>query len=143
MARAFGNADFLVYGETAVTIDSKEKVGLVAIHPHTGTGVVAEFKRLTTDQKIRSATKDVVKLARFRLSTKLLNRRLKIRRWYGMIAAITWTKDYAAWWTSEDAEHEHLDSLWTSLQRNSAKGDAHWDVFPLSNDPAVQTLNTG
>lgn len=88
MARAFGNADFLVYGETAVTIDSKEKVDLVAIHPHTGTGVVA-------------------------------------------------------WWTSEDAEHEHLDSLWTSLQRNSAKGDAHWDVFPLSNDPAVQTLNTG
>ena len=94
--------------------------------------MAVEAKRLYSAEKLDEMREDVDRVAKFKAAKDNLH--FPVRHRYGVIAATTWNRDYAAWWASTDAnEPGKKTEGWHQMESHPllAKEDSLWGCCVL------------
>lgn len=130
LARAFGDAGFLMYAEGHSGDDRTKRIDLLALNFDRSVEVVIEAKRLYNSSQVALMHADVDRIASFRLQADSMLRDEPPRHRFGLVVGTTWLEEYAQWFSREDAPHP-AGGAWEAFASDPRLGTARWGSVVL------------
>ena len=127
LARAFGEREYSVFAEAQFGDDPHRRLDLLAWNPDEGILVASEFKRLYSPEKLQQVIDDAKRVREF----KPVGAEIEVTRKVGLLAATTWNKKLAEWWSTKDGGNPTGHERWDSVDDNRLFDDALWGSVVL------------
>lgn len=141
LAASFGGRGFRAFAEVHSKGRVDQRFDLFLLNHDEQVALCVESKRLYSTEQARRILADVERILTF----VSRDEDVPNYRRFGVIAATTWQRDIAEWWSSLDGKSPSDDDIWKELSDHDALADAHWGSVVIqgldTNSPATKDFH--
>lgn len=127
LASAFSDRHFRALAECHWKGDTQRKLDLLLLNHDDGVVILVECKRLYCSENAEAIVEDVKRIASF----SAIDPKLDGYQRFGIIAATTWNRRIAEWWSTADGAPPSGHVGWRTIEKQKLLRNAHWGSVVL------------